>query len=320
MNEAAAHTEDSHTNMMAGPSIVTVTYNSAEVLSDFLSSLMKDECHPRVRVYMVDNGSTDDSIAIARSFEQNLDLIVIPTGSNLGAAGGNNAGIIRALADGAQWILLMNNDTVIPPGTLSGLVQTAVARGINILSATIEGTEPKNSVWYCGGSIYPYQGMRVRHDNIGAPIHTAPSGVHTTPYAPSSCLLIHRKVFRDIGALDEDFFVYFEDVDFAIRAKTAGFDYWVSGEHKILHKASSLTGGYLSPFTMHSISKNWVVVARKRCSVLQRVSGYAYMQLWMVARMTLRKDTWSGFILRQRAFIEGLKAPLTRHGNYISFE
>ena len=78
MNEAAAHTEDSHTNMMAGPSIVTVTYNSAEVLSDFLASLMKDECHPRVRVYVVDNGSTDDSIAIARSFEQNLDLIVIP--------------------------------------------------------------------------------------------------------------------------------------------------------------------------------------------------------------------------------------------------
>jgi GT2 family glycosyltransferase len=320
MNEAAAHAEIPCTYMTAGPSIVTVTYNSAEVLADFLTSLISDECYPRVRVYVVDNGSTDDSIAIARSFEQTLDLTVIPNGSNLGAAGGNNTGIVRALADGAQWIFLINNDTVVPAGTLSGLVQTAVTRDIHILSATIEGTEPKNSVWYCGGSIYPYQGMRVRHENIGAPIDTAPSGVRTTPYAPSSCLLIHQRVFRDIGALDEDFFVYFEDVDFAIRAKTAGFDYWVSGEHKIIHKASSLTGGYLSPFTVHSISKNWVVVARKRCNTLQRVSGYAYMQLWMVARVALRRDTWSGFLLRQRAFIEGLKVPLTRHGNYISFE
>lgn len=319
MNDAATHPQASQANWVAGPSIVTVTYNSADVLPDFLTSLVADDCHPSVRIYMVDNGSTDNTIEIARSFEQKLDMTVIPTGSNLGAAGGNNAGIVRAMADGAEWILLVNNDTVIPTGTLSGLVQTAVMRGIHILSATIEGTEPKNSVWYCGGLIHPYQGMKVKHEKMGAPMATAPSGIRTTEYAPSSCLLVHHRVFQDVGALDDDFFVYFEDVDFAIRAKAAGFDYWISGEHKITHKASSLTGGYLSPFTVHSISKNWVFVARKRCSTPQRMSGYAYMQLWMFARMTLRRDTWSGFLLRQRAFLEGLKAPLTRHGNYIGF-
>lgn len=300
-------------------SIVTVTYNSADVLPDFLTSLLAADCQPKVKIYLVDNGSIDDSIEIARGFEPRLDITIIPTGSNLGAAGGNNAGIERALADGARWILLMNNDTVIPAGTLAGLVQTASTRGIHILSATIEGTEPKNSVWYCGGLIYPNRGMKVKHENMGSPMMAAPPGTRTTEYAPSSCLLVHHRVFQEIGALDEDFFVYFEDVDFAIRAKAAGFEYWISGEHKITHKASSLTGGYLSPFTVHSISKNWVIVTRKHCSPLQQMSGYAYMQLWMFARMVLRRDTWSGFLLRQRAFVEGLKAPITRYDKYIGF-
>lgn len=320
MDQVTVEARSRRKNHFTGLAIVTVTYNSAEVLPDFLNSLLADKSLPQARVYLVDNCSTDQTIRIAREFLPSLNLTVISNSSNIGFAGGSNQGIARALAENAEWILLVNNDTIIPPKTLGGLVETATTNNLYILSPTIEGTDPANTVWYSGGSISPFQGMKTRHGNMGSAMSAAPSGLHQTEYAPACCLLVHQSVFRRIGALDNDYFVYFEDADFSLRAQAAGFQYWVSGDHNIIHKASSLTGGYLSSFTVHWMTKNWVIIARKRCTQIQRVSAYAYMQLWMFARVALRKDTWSRFVQRQEAFVEGLRAPLTPHGSYIDFQ
>jgi len=296
--------------------IVTVTYNSASFLSDFLDSLLADDSlADGMRVYLIDNASSDETVAIARDYADRVDLVLIESDENVGLAVASNQGISLALGAGAQWILLLNNDTVIPRGTLGGLLETATARDLSILSPLIEEI-PSNTIWYVGGSITPRQGMKVRHQNIGDPMVPVDPGVRPTPYASACCLLVHRDVFARIGGLDEDYFVYFEDVDFAIRAKAAGFGYWMTADQKILHKASSCTGGYLSPFTIHWISQNWVLTARKHCPIPQRVFSMLYMQVWMLARLILRRDTPAQYLLRERSFIAGLRMPITsRHGN-----
>lgn len=292
--------------------IVTVTYNSAAVLHDFLESLTPGNRLPRIRLYLIDNASVDETLVTADKYKNLIDMVVIENSTNVGAAAGNNQGIFAALGDAADWILLVNNDTILPAGALTGLMDTAKRQGLYILSPTIVGTEPLDSVWYAGGTISPYQGMKVRHQNMGASIRLAPRGLRETGYASTCCLLIHRDVISRIGALDEDYFVYFEDVDFAIRAKSAGFAYWVTGDYRIIHKASSLTGGYLSPFCIRWISRNWVVVTRKQCTAPQKVAGLAYMQLWMLARLLARRDTIACYVLRQRSFIEGYKVPFVQ--------
>ncbi len=290
--------------------IVTVTYNSATVVDDFLESLTVNMLMPRVRLYLVDNASADNTLKRVDKYKGLIDMVVVENAKNLGAAAGNNQGISAALADGADWILLVNNDTVLPEGTLTGLIDTAKKQGLHILSPTILGNEPQESIWYAGGTISPYQGMKVRHQDFGASVLAAPRGLRKTQYASTCCLLLHRDVLCRIGGLDEEYFVYFEDVDFAVRAKSAGFTYWVTGDYRIVHKASSLTGGYLSSFSVRWISRNWVVVARKQCSSFQRVAGLAYMQLWMLARLLTRRDTLARYRLRQRSFVEGCKLPI----------
>jgi GT2 family glycosyltransferase len=297
--------------------LVTVTYNSENVLEDFFNSLLRDPHLPKIKLYLVDNASADKTLEVASRYEDRIDISIQANDKNLGVAAGNNQGISAALSAGAEWILLVNNDTIIPQGTLAGLLTTAIEQGLHILSPTIEGTEPVESVWYAGGTISPYQGMKVRHEKMGSPMVGAPRGVRKTPYASTCCLLIHRDVINLIGGMDEDYFVYFDDVDFAIRAKAAGFPYWLTGEYKIIHKASSLTGGYLSPFSVRWISRNWVLITRKRCSTVQKVTAFAYMQLWMFARVAARRDTLAHYKLRQRSFLEGLKVPITQDGVFI---
>lgn len=298
--------------------LVTVTYNSEDVLEDFFNSLLTDPSLPRIKLYLIDNASSDKTLEVAARYQERIDLSIEPNNDNLGVAVGNNQGISAALRDGAEWILLVNNDTIIPAGTLAGLLETATEKGLHILSPTIEGTEPVESVWYAGGTISPYQGMKVRHEKMGSPIIGALQGLRQTPYASTCCLLIHRDVFNLIGGMDKDYFVYFDDVDFAIRAKAAGFPYWLTGDYKIIHKASSLTGGYLSPFSVRWISRNWVLVTRKHCSAVQKVTAFTYMQLWMFARVAARRDTLAQYKLRQRSFLEGLKVPITRNGAFVS--
>lgn len=292
--------------------IVTVTYNSGSVLREFLESLASDiEMIPKFRLYLIDNASEDKTVKIAKEFQSEINITIIANTRNTGAAGGNNQGIANALSDGAEWILLVNNDTIIPPGTLGGLVKVAATEKIHLLSPVIAGTEPAHTVWYAGGSLFPYKGMKVRHDGMGSSLADVPRGLRPTEYASTCCLLVHADVFFAIGGLDDDYFVYFEDVDFAIRAKAAGFQMWITGDFRIVHKASSLTGGYLSPFTVRWISRNWVLAARKHCVGLQRLTAFAYMQAWMLARMLTFRDTPEIYFLRQRSFAEGLKLHLT---------
>jgi GT2 family glycosyltransferase len=304
-------------NNISPLALVTVTYNSENVLEDFFNSLLTDPRLPKIKLYLVDNASADKTLEVASRYKDRIDISIQANDENLGVAVGNNQGISAALSAGAEWILLVNNDTIIPAGTLAGLLETATEQRLHILSPTIEGTEPVESVWYAGGTMSPYQGMKVRHEKMGSPIVGAPRGLRRTPYASTCCLLIHRDVINLIGGMDKDYFVYFDDVDFAIRAKSAGFPYWLTGEYKIIHKASSLTGGYLSPFSVRWISRNWVLVTRKHCSTVQKLTAFAYMQLWMFARVAARRDTVAHYKLRQRSFLEGLKVPITRHGAFI---
>lgn len=294
--------------------LVTVTYNSESVLEDFFDSLLKDPYHADLKVYMVDNASSDRTREIAEKYSSKIDVHVLENPENVGIAIANNQGVSAAINAGAEWILLINNDTTVPPATLAGLLETAQEEDLKILSPTIEGTDPAHSIWYAGGTISPYAGMKVRHSKFGSPVASAPKGLRQTPYASACCLLVHANVFTLIGGMDEDYFVYFDDVDFSIRARAAGITYWTTGEYTIVHKASSLTGGYLSPFSIRWISRNWVITARKHCTGIQKVTGFTYMQLWMFARVLARRDSFDQFKLRQRSFLEGLTAPIRNGG------
>ncbi|ANP73906.1 glycosyltransferase family 2 protein [Cryobacterium arcticum] len=286
--------------------VVTVTYNSETVLPDFLDSLAQ-QVGVELRLYAVDNDSHDASVAMLRAESRLGFVAIVPNDSNVGVAVGNNQGIELALQDGCDWVLLLNNDTVLPGNALATLVQVAEENGLKLLSPAIEATEPAGTIWYGGGKFVPLQGFRTLHGTAGQSVSQFPKELVKTGYASTCCLLVHPAVFKSVGLMDPVYFVYFDDVDFAVRSVAQGFEYWVTPEVTIIHKASSLTGGKSSPFTVKWVSRNWPLIAIRHLNVASKFVALSYIQVWMFARLALRRDSVNVFRVRQSGFREALR-------------
>jgi GT2 family glycosyltransferase len=201
-------------------SIITLTWNSYEVTRDCLLTLKKLD-YPNFEIIVVDNGSTDGSQEqLDRDFPEVRHL---RNRTNLGFSGGNNVAIRDALARNADYLLLLNNDTIVSPTFLRELVQVAESdEKIGLLNPKIYYFEPPDRIWYAGGLRKPW---RVFPKHLG--LHKRDDGSYNetreVTFITGCALLVKAAVVRKIGLLDEIFFLGFEDADWSVRALQAGF-------------------------------------------------------------------------------------------------
>lgn len=287
--------------------VVTVTYNSEAVLDDFLDSLAGQQGASFVLI-AVDNASSDASLARLRS-ESRFPLEIVANSANLGVAEGNNQGIRRALEQGFDNVLLLNNDTQFEASFLADLLHVSQVSDLSILSPLIAGIEPPSTVWFRAGHVHGWQGYLGRHDGAGVAMSEVPRGsLEQVDYAPTCALLAKADVFRRVGLMDPVYFVYFDDVDFCVRAKRAGYTYYVTTDVRMVHKASTLTGGAESDFSIRYMSRNWALAASRLNGPLVRPVAYVYITLWMLARFLLRRDNAIVYAKRRAGFREGIRS------------
>jgi GT2 family glycosyltransferase len=180
------------------------------------------------RVLVVDNGSTDESLARLGAVLDPEELLA--TGHNLGFAGGVNAGVRHALAAGARRVWLLNNDTVVAPGTLGAMLEVLGTNPrVGVVGSVLRYFHAPDRVQAWGaGSVRWWLGLP-RH-------HTSRRGTRDFDYLIGASLLIRAEVFDDVGLFDERFFLYWEDVDFSLRARSAGWELAVADGSVVLHK------------------------------------------------------------------------------------
>jgi GT2 family glycosyltransferase len=287
--------------------IVTVTYNSGQVIDDFLDCILA-QSHADFRLLIIDNASKDDSIAKARA---RLDprIEIIPNGDNLGVATGNNQGIRRALVAGCDAVLLINNDTVFPPDLVATLIQELDASGADMTTPKITYYDPPDRIWCAGGRLVPYLAQAPRHIGLGE----LDDGRFDRPawitYAPTCCLLVVARVFDTVGLMDDAYFVYWDDADFMYRAFRKKLRLRYVPAVTLRHKVSSLTGGGQTPFTVRYETRNQIYFIRKHFPA----TAPAWIALHFArfaARYLIGRDTWSSLGIRVKAFREGLTMPL----------
>lgn len=219
--------------------VIILNWNGLEDTRACLRSLQDGSAPPHV-FYVVDNGSTDGSAeAIAREFGDNVRLI--RNRRNLLFAGGNNIGIRRALADGCDGVLLLNNDTVVQSGMLEAMRAAWVKTGEAVLCPKIYYAGSKR-FWYAGGTLKLHRAL-ARHRGIGEADRGQYDVMGETDWATGCALFAPRAVFDRVGLLDEGFGLYAEDLDFCIRAKQAGFPVYYVPEAVVEHKVSASLGG-----------------------------------------------------------------------------
>lgn len=249
--------------------LVILNWNGRDDTLACLDSVAKLR-YPEHRDIVVDNGSVDDSVPAIR--HRHPDVELIETGRNLGFAGGNNVGIRRALESGADYVLLLNNDTEVDPGLLDAFVAAARQRpDAGVFSAKIYFHAEPRRIWYAGAA---WNAAAARFDQLGEGVvddgGAAYSTLAETAYACGCAFFVSAARLREVGLLDEDFFLYFEETDWCARAQAAGHPSIVVPDAQLWHKVSVSFGGEGSPLALYFLTRNRLLWARKHGSPQQR--------------------------------------------------
>jgi len=269
---------------------VVVNWNGWADTIACLVSLMQQQ-YPTLRVVVVDNGSTDDSVARIRA--EFPKVSVIEAGSNLGFPGGSNIGIECAIKDGADFVWLLNNDTVAPPDTCAKLVARAKQQpkaGL-IGSVLYYMHDPTKVQAWGGGNITVWLGHSTHFQ--------APAALGATGYLTFASVLIPRDVILRVGMLYEGFFMYWDDADFALRVTKAGYGLTVAEDTAVLHKEAG-SASRRSP-TIDRYSTAAGLHFMRRHARVPWVSMTVFLMLKLVNRV-LRLE-WGN----ARAVLQGLR-------------
>lgn len=208
-----------------------------------------------IETICVDNGSTDGSDE--RIEAEFPDVELVRTRLNLGFAGGNNVGIRRALARGADWVLLLNNDAAAEPGLEDALARAVSSRpDAGLLACKILEWDG-GAVQYAGASFNARLGYSGRVQSTGA------DELRDVGRADGAALAVSRAAIDRAGLLDDSLFMYVEDVEWSLRIRAAGFAIVFVPEARVRHKGSGSTGGSASTLNLYYDTRNTIAVAER---------------------------------------------------------
>jgi GT2 family glycosyltransferase len=186
-------------------------------------------------IVVIDNGSDDGSEERLRG--ELPDLTLIQTGANLGYAGGNNVGFDYALSQGAKYVLVLNNDTRVDPGMLEELIGVFEenSRAGMVSPIVFSGTDG-DRIWYAG-TLWDERNMTFKRQGDGEALgdHHCESSPYPTLSAAGCGFLIRADVLRALGGFDEDFFLYWEEMDLSSRVLQAGYQILVAPKARMWH-------------------------------------------------------------------------------------
>jgi GT2 family glycosyltransferase len=212
-------------------SILVLNYNGKHLLKPCLESIFEQN-FTDYELIIVDNNSNDGSTQYIKENFPNIKLIENP--ENLGFAGGNNMGI---KACSGEWIFFLNNDTILEKNCLEFLAKHTKTEQLVFMPLMLKADFPE-LVDSAGDILYPW-GYAYKYDNIPANKFSESKEI---ALACCGAAMFNRELIEKLNGFDEDFFLYYEDVDLSLRARHLGAKIWLVPQAKIFHKGSATVG------------------------------------------------------------------------------
>lgn len=235
-------------------SIIVLNYNGVEHLKDSLTSL-ENQTYKNIEIILVDNNSADNSVEYASKNFPNVRII--ENEKNLGVTGGNNAGIKAAKG---KYVALFNNDAVADPQWLKELVKVIESDDkIGFVCGKIYDFSNKKRLQFAGAKAD--LSYRLYMELVGAREidKGAYEEVSTIDFAHACALLTRKKLMMEIGLEDEDFFIYFDELDYCLRAKKLGYKSLYVPKAVVYHKHEP-RHDKITPFEHYYLSRNLVML------------------------------------------------------------
>jgi GT2 family glycosyltransferase len=284
-------------------SVITVNFNGLDDTCALIDTILFSD---GMEIIVVDNGSTIDEAAILK--QRYPHITIIRSEKNLGFAGGNNLGIRAAHG---RYLYFVNNDTVLGEKEVSSncSFQPLIDRlrsddTIGVVCPKIRFTWGTHPIQYAGYT--PLSSITLRNHPIGfgEEDHGQYDTPHPTPYAHGAAMMIKRETIEKTGLMPECYFLYYEELDWSVLIRRAGYSIWYDPASTIFHKESQTTRQN-SPLRTYYITRNRLLFAKRNVSAPKRYLTYAYLLL-IVAPRDMLKYTFQRKPTLAKAALRGL--------------
>jgi GT2 family glycosyltransferase len=258
--------------------IILVNWNGIQFSIACLHSLRKLD-FPDFEIFLVDNASDNqEGEELKAGFPE---ITLIQSSTNAGFAGGNNLGIRKALESGYNYFMLLNNDTVVAPDFLHVMMsQFEKSPILGVVQPLIYWMKDRNQIWNAGGKWNPTLGraislLELKNEKKGG------SRIQKIDWATGCCMLIKRETILQVGLLNEQFFAYFEDVEWSLRVREKGFEIALAPKAFIYHEAGASSKkdheeGTLSPRVFYYHVRNQFLLIRSTVSRFKKPLAFGY--------------------------------------------
>ena len=253
-------------------SIITINYNGLKDTCELIETLSLDDAS--LEVIVVDNASKDDEASvIAQRFPQ---VKVIRSPQNLGFAGGNNIGIRAAQG---RYLFFINNDALLSHQTsdLRPLINRLESSDkIGAVCPKIRFSWGTHPIQFAGYT--PLSPITIRNRTIGCSEEDQGQydTAHPTPYAHGAAMMVKREAIEKTGLMPECYFLYYEELDWSMMIRRAGYDIWYDPSCTIYHKESQATGQN-SPLRTYYLTRNRLLFVRRNYTGFTKYLSYIYI-------------------------------------------
>lgn len=236
-------------------SIVTVNYREPEVTVQFLTSLHLSEFKDFEVIVVENSPLIDYSESYKAAFRE---VIVIKSPENLGFAGGNNIGIRSAKG---EFIFLLNNDTEITPGLLGTCLEAFDRPEVGVVCPKIKYFNQPDTIQFAGFSEINTWGSNTMI-GFNAKDEGQFDRKQEMPYGHGAAMMLRYQAIEDAGLMPESYFLYYEELDWSVRIREAGYEIWFQPAAEVFHKVSVSTG-QASPLKTYYMTRNRILFMRK---------------------------------------------------------
>lgn len=261
--------------------IVLVNWNGYAYTAKCLDSLRKIS-YQDFGVIVVDNASTDDSVEQLRAHYP--EIVLLENSSNAGFTGGNNLALNHVLNTAKyDYVMLLNNDTEVTEGFLEPLITSLdSSTEIGAVQPKMRYVHDRSLIWNAGGKYNPWLGLPQTVGENQKDVGQFDEA-RAVDWITGCCILMRVETLRSLGLLEEQYFAYFEDVDWSFRLKAMGKKLLYEPKSLIYHEAG-VSGkrkekgkeGYLSPFVIQLNVRNHLYFYRKHVKGLYKISAGFY--------------------------------------------
>lgn len=262
--------------------ISIINFNSKDVTLECLRSIEKlDKHNIELSVIVVDNASKDRFNTSIKF--NNFKLKIINSNNNLGFSGGQNLGIKYALENGADYLVVLNNDTILDRDLISSITDSFseniamvspkiyFAKGYEFHGDRYSQDEKGKVIWYAGGQM-DWNNLIAKHRGVDEVDVGQYEKGSETDFATGCCMVVKADLFKKIGFFNEKYFLYYEDNDLSQRARLAGFDIYYQPKAVLWHKNAASVGGSGSLLQDYYITRNRMIFGFKYASLRSKLA------------------------------------------------